>query len=121
MAAQTAPVDTTEQDLAAALAQAQSDHERAQREYNDADLAYRRIPVLAPIQQAAARAKRNEAGAILRVAGERLAAARAALAQHRAAERQRQQQGTNEQRDNRDVARRAADEAAFEAWRRGQP
>jgi hypothetical protein len=118
MVAQTTP--TIEQDLAAALTQAQADHERAEREYEEADLAYRRVPVLAPVLKTEARRRRSEAATILRVAGERLASARAALNSHRAAERQRQQQGTNEQRDNRDVARRAADAAAFEAWQRGQ-
>ena len=44
--------------------------------------------------------------------------ARAALAQHRAAERQGRRQAESDQPNNREVERRAADEAAFENWRR---
>ena len=117
MAAQVTP--TTEQGLADALAQAQSDHERAEAEYQEATLAYQRLSgLVAPTVRDAARQRRTEAGTILRVAGERLAVARTALAQHRAAERQRQQQGTSEQPISREAERRAADEAAFERWQR---
>ena len=118
MAAQTAPVDTSAQELTDALARAQADHARAQREYTEADLAYRRIPVLAPTLKTEARQRRTEAAGILRTAGERLASARTALAQHRAAEHARQQQGASEQPDNREAERRAANEAAFERWQR---
>ena len=84
-------------------------------------MAYRRVPVPAPTLKTAARERRDEAATILRVAGERLASARAALNAHRAAEQQRQQQAANGQPINREAERRAAAEAAFEAWRRGQP
>ena len=117
MVAQATPM--TEQELADALARAKSDHERAAGEYEEADLAYRRVPILAPVLKTEARQRRNEAASILRTAGERLASARTALAQHRAAERTRQQQTVNEQPRSREAELRAADEAAFERWRQG--
>ena len=115
MVAQATP--TTEQDLAAALAQAQGDQQRAESEYQEATLDYQRLSGLTtPEARDAARQRRTEAGTILRIAGERLASARAALNSHRAT--QRQQQATSEQPDNREAERRAADEAAFERWQR---
>ena len=111
----------TDRELTEALSRAQADHERAGREHEEADLAYRRLSGLAhPTVLADARQRRTEAAGILRTAGERLAAARAALAQHRAAERQRQRQATDEQPRNREAERRVAEASAFERWRREQ-
>ena len=61
MVAQVTP--TTDQELTEALTQAQADHERANREHQEAVLAYQRLSGLAtPEVRDAARQRRNEAG-----------------------------------------------------------